>query len=311
MAQAPNKKMQMSESGRKALDREEAVVLKAYRDVTGTLTIGAGLTKASGVVDPKPGMIITRKEADRLTALALERNYEPAVRKAMPDAAQCEFDGGCSFHWNTGAIGRASWVKAWLKLDWPGVLSGLLAWNKSKGRVLPGLTARRQREFNMIRFGHYGFAVDTTASSPDLAVFVIPMESDDREAVRVALIALGYSAGTEKTKIRKQAVYDFQQDHDLTRDGKIGKATLSTIQRRIDAKKKSVAAIAAPATATAATGVDAVSNAYTDAFGAWVAPASIGLALLLTLWTAWSYRDVIAAKVSRRFPRLAAKLRSI
>lgn len=311
MAQAPKIQMHMSEAGRKALDREEAVVLKVYRDVTGTLTIGAGLTKASGVVDPKPGMVITRKEADRLTALALERNYEPAVRKAMPDAAQHEFDGACSFHWNTGAIARASWVQAWKKMDWVGVHNGLIAWNKSKGRVLPGLTARRQREFNMIRLGHYGFAIDTSTPNFYFATFVIPVEADDREAVRVALVSLGYSAGTEKTKIRKQAVYDFQRDHDLTRDGKIGMATLSTIQRRIDAKRKSKAAIAAPTAAGAATGVDAVNNAYTDAFGAWVAPASIGVALLLTLWTAWSYRDVIAAKIGRRFPRLAAKLRSI
>ena len=58
-------------------------------------------------------MFITKAEASNLLQRALRANYEPAVKAAMPGARQHEFDAGIGFHWNLGAIGRASWVKAW------------------------------------------------------------------------------------------------------------------------------------------------------------------------------------------------------
>ena len=105
--------MQTSERGIAFNERLEGVVLRAYRCPAGKWTIGAGLTAASGVVDPGPGMVITVEDASRLMALALRKKYEPAVARAMPGAKQHAFDGGVSFHWNTGAISRASWVPAW------------------------------------------------------------------------------------------------------------------------------------------------------------------------------------------------------
>lgn len=95
----------------------------------------------------------------------------------------------------------------------------------------------------------------------------------------------------------------------LTVDGIIGRATLSTLQRRLDAPK----AAAKPA-AVGAAGVAAstdIGTAYVDALGAsgagWIALGLVGL------WganTAWRYRDVIAAKIARPIPRLATFLRS-
>lgn len=74
--------MQTSERGVAFIERHEAVVLRAYRDPVGVWTIGAGLTAASGVVDPGPGMVITAEEASRLLTEALRRRYEPAVARA-------------------------------------------------------------------------------------------------------------------------------------------------------------------------------------------------------------------------------------
>jgi len=102
--------MRTSENGIAFIQRHEGVVLRAYRDPVGVWTIGAGLTKKSGVVDPSPGMAITREQADDLLARALRLNCEPAVARAMPRAKPHEFDAGVSFHFNTGAIARASWV---------------------------------------------------------------------------------------------------------------------------------------------------------------------------------------------------------
>ena len=72
--------MQTSQRGIAFLERHEGVVLRAYRCPAGHWTIGAGLTAASGVVTPKPGMVITRKEATRLLAVADTSASHQAVR---------------------------------------------------------------------------------------------------------------------------------------------------------------------------------------------------------------------------------------
>jgi lysozyme len=102
------------------IEAHEGVVLTAYRCPAGKWTIGAGLTAASGVVTPRAGMTITRAEASRLLKLALARNYEPAVRQALRPVASHAFDGAVSFHFNTGAIARASWVGSYKTRDWSG-----------------------------------------------------------------------------------------------------------------------------------------------------------------------------------------------
>ena len=105
---------QMSTAGEAVLVAEEGEVLRAYRCPAGVLTIGVGLTRASGVVDPKPGMKITRSESRQLLRKALARNYEPRVAKAGLIRTQHEFDGSTMFDFNTGRIHSASWVKTWL-----------------------------------------------------------------------------------------------------------------------------------------------------------------------------------------------------
>jgi hypothetical protein len=81
------------------LEAHEGVVLTAYRCPAGVWTIGAGLTAASGVVTPSPGMTISRAEAGRLLKLALARNYEPAVRNAMGPVDRGNFEHGAVFGW--------------------------------------------------------------------------------------------------------------------------------------------------------------------------------------------------------------------
>lgn len=132
-------------------------------------TIGAGLTAASGVIVPKAGMVITREGATAALAQALERNYEPRVRKAMPGAKQHEFDAGVSFDFNTGAIHKATWVKRWLSKVAPAVIRDSLAqWNKGGGKVLPGLVSRRKREADMLLLGVYPSSASPPVVPPDL-----------------------------------------------------------------------------------------------------------------------------------------------
>lgn len=143
--------MQTSAQGEAAIVHEEGEVLRAYRCPAGIWTIGVGLTAASGVVKPCAGMVISKAESRTLLQKALRRNYEPAVARAMPTAKQHEYDAGVGFHFNTGGIGRASWVKAWRdKAGRAAITKRLIAWNKGGGKVLPGLVKRRARECDML-----------------------------------------------------------------------------------------------------------------------------------------------------------------
>lgn len=300
--------MQTSDSGIVFLERHEGVVLKAYRCPAGKWTIGGGLTSASGVVSPKPGMVITREEASRLLQTALKRNYEPSVAKAMPAALQFEFDGGVSFHFNTGAIGRASWVKSWLKHDWTGVRSGLLNWTKGGGKVLPGLKRRREEEFLVLRDGVYSNVVAEQVDAR-LAKVTQALSAENMQALRDGLIRLGYVPGFDKRGIQRSTVLAFQRDHDLTVDGILGRATLSTVERMLDARAK----VKAPATGAAVTATgtqaDQVSEIPTLASYDWLIWAGLAVCAIWLLWLAWSYRDALAVKAQKPFPSLAAFLR--
>ncbi len=311
----PANNIKTSPKGIAFLERHEGVVLKAYRDPIGIWTIGAGLTKASGVVTPRAGMTISNAEASRLMAEALQRNYEPRVRKAMPGAQQHEFDAGASFDWNAGAIHKASWVKAWLVGDWGEAKRRLALWRKAGGRVLPGLVRRRDEEFQLLRFGDYGNGASHNPPK-DYARIVVPTSAGEVALLHAAFKKLGYLPGANSGRIRTDAVRAFQRDHDLTDDGIIGRATLSTVQRRLDARSKVKAPGAVAASGGAATvAPDQIDVALPEAGG--IAPelvvalGALGLVIggLALLWVAWRYRDVIAVKVQRFSPRLAAKLR--
>lgn len=283
----------------------EGVVLKAYRDPVGIWTIGGGLTAASGVIDPKPGMVISQEEASRLMAKALKLKYEPAVVAAMPGAKQHEFDGGVSFHWNTGAIRKASWVTSWNARDWDEVERRLLLWNKGGGRVLPGLVRRRKEEFAIIRFGSYPGNIVRQPAVPTDARWALPVTRDEIAEIREAFSKLGYDQQVSADGVPATVVRQFQADHDLTVDGIIGRATLSTLQRRLDAKRKSTG------TAAGGTVAGAAAEASQEAAGLpdWLIWVALTVIALLFIRLAWSYRDVIAAKVQRVLPGVTRFLR--
>lgn len=308
--------MQTSANGVAALEQEEGVVLRAYRDVVGVWTIGAGLTAASGVVTPKAGMVISREEATSLLQKALRDRYEPAVEMAMTrtDKApverplQHEFDAGVSFHWNCGTIRKATWVKLWkAKAPHLTIRTSLLQWNKGGGKVLPGLTDRRQREAAMLLYAVYRTKQPNQHFPAQWASWGIALTSNEKAAARNAIVALGYKTGPALDAIAINAVLQFQRDHDLTPDGIIGRATLTTIQRQLDARRK----VKAPAVASVAS-VPVSTTDYADQIANL---PNIGplLAVGAVLWLAiigYRYRDIIAAEIHSPLPRVAAFLRS-
>lgn len=276
------------------LVEEEGDVLKAYRCPAGVLTIGTGLTAASGVVTPKAGMVITAGESTRLRRLALARNYEPAVVKALPTDKQNVFDGAVLWHWNTGAIARASWVKLFRANSLQQARLSFLSWNRAGPKVVAGLTRRRNREWNIIEFANYGMTVNRPAP-PALSEF-----SDHVHDFRT----LGY----DTSKGPMTTVVAFQRDHDLVQDGKIGPATRATLQRALAAKTANKGAAAGGVTGGMAGGggelaVNAPGDAPATPVDAlhletllWIGAGAALCALLVWgIALAWRYRGPLFA----------------
>ncbi len=276
--------MRTSDQGLEMLEGEEGVVLRAYRCPAGVWTIGTGLTAASGVVKPKKGMTITREENRRLTRLALARNYEPRVARALGAVAQHVFDGAVSFDWNTGAILRARWVGEFLAGRIATAALRFKQWNKAGGKVLAGLTARRGREWTLIEFGRYPAGASSVSEPADYAA---------------DLRALGY----REAKLG-QAVRAFQAEHGLTVDGIVGPATRATIARvKAERQADKATGAASAGGATAGGGAEVTVNpapGSTEGVDLSTLLWALGGALVLgltvyLLFLAWRYRGPLFA----------------
>lgn len=251
---------QLSDKGDAVLVQEEGDVLVAYKCPAGVWTISTGLTAASGVVKPKKGMNITRDESRRLRREALARNYEPAVAAVINTERQNVFDGALLFHWNTGAIRRASWVGLFLSGAVAKAKASFLSWNKAGGKVLVGLTRRRDREWNIIDNGSYG-TIDGRVVPSSLTTFADHIHD---------FKALGYDI----TKGAVTTITAFQRDHGLRIDGLVGPATRATLQRAIAEKSANSKALAGGT-------LGGVGGAGTDAV---TAPADAAVDPTMLLW---------------------------
>lgn len=104
--------MKVSTKGLLAIMAHEGVVTSRYKDSVGVWTIGVGHTKAAGGINPETFTgTITVKEAIDLFRKDIVK-YENGVNKAVRvPLKQNEFDALVSFHYNTGAIAKATLTK--------------------------------------------------------------------------------------------------------------------------------------------------------------------------------------------------------
>jgi lysozyme len=126
----------------------EGLRLDAYQDSVGIWTIGYGHTHQAGPPKPVPGLRITRPEADALLGRDLT-SYESAVEGALGrEASQDQFDAMVSLCFNIGPgnFTRSSLVRAFNDGDERAAAEAFLAWTRAGGKVLPGLTRRREAE---------------------------------------------------------------------------------------------------------------------------------------------------------------------
>lgn len=151
--------MKLSNDGLFALALHEGIVPAPYLDGVGVLTYGIGHTAAAGEVDPKDipaGMPENLDEAvDTVVKLFMKAvtQYEDAVNKAIKvPVEQHEFDAAVSFHYNTGAISRAAWVKHLNENpdDREGAAKKILNWMKPAM-----IKKRRTAEYTLFLTGTY------------------------------------------------------------------------------------------------------------------------------------------------------------
>lgn len=137
--------MKLSERGAELIAEFEGFSSTPYRDPVGVWTIGYGSTKDVGPDTPP----ITRAAARARMMREVDERYAAAIRALELPFNQNQFDALTSFVYNVGPGGVAPTTTVGKRLrarDWRGAADALLAWEKAGGRVLPGLTRRRQAE---------------------------------------------------------------------------------------------------------------------------------------------------------------------
>ncbi len=149
--------MHMTDRGLLALVRHEGIVPGPYLDVKTVWTFGIGHTAAAGPPDPAqmPRGMPADLEAGIREAFRIFRSdlaaYEVEVRRAvkMPLAPH-EFDALVSFHYNTGAIARATLTKAINAGNRVAAADAFLNWRRPAS-IIP----RREAERDLFRHGRY------------------------------------------------------------------------------------------------------------------------------------------------------------
>jgi GH24 family phage-related lysozyme (muramidase) len=128
-------------------------LIEAYPDpATGGApwTIGWGATGE----DVRPGTVWTKAECDERLAADLER-YAAETAAALGGAptSQAQFDALVSFHYNTGAIARATLTRKHVAGDHAGAEAEFGRWKHAGGKVMRGLVRRRRAEAALYREG--------------------------------------------------------------------------------------------------------------------------------------------------------------
>ena len=127
--------------------------IEAYPDPG---TGGAPWTIGWGATGPgiAPGTVWTQDQCDARLEADLAR-YGAEVAAAIGDAptTQAQFDALVSFHYNTGAIGRATLTRLHRAGDHAGAAREFARWRFAGGKVLAGLVRRRAAEAALYRSG--------------------------------------------------------------------------------------------------------------------------------------------------------------
>lgn len=140
--------MQISQNGLNLIKQFEGCRLIAYKDSVGVWTIGWGTTNADKSItgiEIKKGLKISQETADEWLEKSVNTKYAPKVEKYNKkyNFNQNQFDALVSFAYNIGSIDQLT-AKGTRTIS--EIASHITAYNKAGGKVLVGLTRRRNAE---------------------------------------------------------------------------------------------------------------------------------------------------------------------
>lgn len=145
----------LNDDGRFFIKSSESLVLHAYPD---PLTKGEPYTIGYGHTDRgkiKPGDRIMEQQADELFDKDIEKSERCVSDAVTVELTDEQFSALVSFSYNVGATAflNSTLLKELNNGHYAEAGNQFIVWNKSKGKVSPGLTNRRQHEQNLFNQG--------------------------------------------------------------------------------------------------------------------------------------------------------------
>lgn len=142
------------------LMHHESIIQEMYKDSVGVETWSAGLTAASGINvhqykdNPASMQVCVDAVINRLRKV-----YVPDVLVAFAGKTltEAQFAAALSFHYNTGAVRRADWVKHWVAGHTDAACASIMNWKSP-----PEIKERREKERDLFFKGHWSQDGKTT-----------------------------------------------------------------------------------------------------------------------------------------------------
>ena len=206
--------MKTGQAGLDLIRQFEGCRLEAYKCPAGVWTIGYGHT--SGV---KKGQKITQSQADNYLRVDLAKFEQKVNKYSKYGWTQNEFDSLVSFAFNLGSIDQLTANGTRSRAV---IAEKMLLYNKAGGKVLAGLTRRRQAERDLFLSGK------TISGQTARSTLKYGSRGEDVTCLQELLKGKGYYKGSVDGIFGNKtlaAVKAFQTDRGLSVDGIAGSKT--------------------------------------------------------------------------------------
>lgn len=218
--------MTISNKGIALIGRFEGCRLTAYKCPAGVWTIGYGHTGSVDGVKVGNGMKITKDKATELLRFDCARFEAHVSKYSRYNWTQNEFDALVSFAYNVGNING---LTASGKRSRSEIAEAMLRYNKAGGKVLSGLTRRRQAEREL-------FLATGDATEKEFEMTLKTLKKGDKglqvKALQHILNGYGYGLtcdGDFGAKTEKAVVAYQKSQKNLSSDGIVGEKTYSSL----------------------------------------------------------------------------------
>lgn len=138
----------ISQVGLNLIKEFEGLRLKAYDDGVGVWTIGYGTIKYPNGIRVKKGDVCTEAQATEYMKNDLSTFINAINKLVKVNLTQNQFDALVSFTYNLGEtnFSNSTLLKKINNNDFIGASKEFAKWNKAGGKVMNGLTRRREAE---------------------------------------------------------------------------------------------------------------------------------------------------------------------